>query len=90
MNVTEAKERSVPREDLLYNQSFIRELFEEYGDASEIKRHVKTSAKVYEIRTAIYFWRESHDSCFRTSDAMWSKLELFVNSEMTPNEVEAL
>jgi hypothetical protein len=50
------KEEQVDREDLLYDPVTLERLFEEYGPATEIKRHVKTRATVYEIRAATWYW----------------------------------
>lgn len=49
-------ERTVERDELLYNQNTITALYEEYGPESEIKRHVKTAATMYEIRAALKYW----------------------------------
>mgnify|MGYP000217450589 CR=1 FL=1 len=49
-------ERTIPRDELLYNQNTITALYEEYGPESEIKRHVKTGATMYEIRAALKYW----------------------------------
>lgn len=56
MNRDKIRERSIERDELLYNPTVLEGLFEEYGAESEIKRHVKTGATMYEIRAALKYW----------------------------------
>jgi len=46
-------EREIERDELLYNKPVIAGLYDEYGCESEIKKHVKTDATMYEIRAAL-------------------------------------
>lgn len=56
MRRQEEIDRHIDRDELLYNQNTITTLYEEYGCESAIKRHVKTSATMYEIRAALKYW----------------------------------
>jgi len=56
MDRNEIRERSVDRDELLYNPTVLEAMYHEYGAESEIKRYVKTTAAVYEIRAALDYW----------------------------------
>jgi len=56
MDRDQIRERSVDRDELLYNPTVLEAMFHEYGAESEIKRYVKTDAMVYEIRAALDYW----------------------------------
>jgi len=56
MDRNEIRERSVDRDELLYNPTVLEAMYHEYGAESEIKRYVKTAATVYEIRAALDYW----------------------------------
>ena len=66
----ETKDKSVPRDVLLYDEARLLDLRNEYGAETEIKLNVETSATLYEIRTAIRFWTDGQRS-HRTSDRIW-------------------
>jgi len=77
---------TVDKNRLLYDEDTlddVRDRCEETGiapKATEIKRAVKTTATVYEIRTALTFWfggRFTH----RESDRIWSNCEAFKSGE---------
>jgi len=48
--------------------------------ATEIKRAVKTTATVYEIRSALEYWFGNRKT-YRESDRIWSNCEAFDNNE---------
>jgi hypothetical protein len=54
--VRAAKREAVDREAALYDRETVERLVEEYGDATAIKRHVRTSAMVRELRAATWYW----------------------------------
>jgi hypothetical protein len=56
MDRNEIRERSVDRDELLYNPTVLEAMYHEYGAESEIKRYVKTDVMVYEIRAALDYW----------------------------------
>lgn len=79
---------TVEKNRLLYDKETLADVrtgLEESGippKATEIKQAVKTTATVYEIRTALTYWfggRMSH----RESDRIWSNCEAFDNGEWT-------
>lgn len=76
MNVESTKEVEIDRIELLYNEQRLADLEQQYGKATEIKRHVKTTAKVYEIRTALRYWNGER-ATHRTDDCTWYRLEAF-------------
>lgn len=80
---------TVSRLDLLYDSTTLRHYNEEYGPPTEIKRHVKTTAKVYEIRTALRYWFGGQAS-HRTSDAVWYRLRAHDEDGLPPTECEQL
>lgn len=55
MTRTDKKER-IERERILYDGLTVERIVDEYGPATEIKRNVKTTATVYEIRAATWYW----------------------------------
>lgn len=89
MNVTEAKHDEIERLDLLYNEQRIMALHEQYGDATEIKKHVKTTAVVYEIHTALRFWNDK-TATHRTNDCLWDRLQWFKNDDIGPEGADYL
>lgn len=75
------KERSVPRDVLLFDRARLGDLQERYGPETEIKKHVDTAAKLYEIRTALRYWfggRNDH----RTCDVVWNRCEAVKHGRM--------
>jgi len=66
----ETKDKSVPRDVLLYDEARLKNLMDTYGHETEIKVNIETSATLYEIRTAIRFWTDGQRS-HRTSDRIW-------------------
>lgn len=78
MNATDAKNEHVSRSELLFNKQRLLDIHEKYGDATEIKKHVKTTAFIYEIRTALRFWKGGR-ATHRTNDALWTRLEAYEN-----------
>jgi len=68
----ETKDKSVPRDVVLYDEARLMDLRNEYGAETEIKLNVETSATLYEIRTAIRFWTDGQRS-HRTSDRIWNR-----------------
>lgn len=89
MDPDECKQAEIERVELLYNESVLSHAREEYGRASGIKRAVKTSAKTYEIRTALRFW-EGNPPSYRTCDPLWRRLTLVRDEDMEPETVERL
>lgn len=82
----ESKMMDAPKNRLLYDEAYlddVRERLTEKGvppKATEIKHAVKTTAAIYEIRTALTFWfggRMSH----RESDRIWSNCNAFKQGE---------
>lgn len=87
----ETKIMDAPKNRLLYDEAYlddVRERLTEKGippKATEIKHAVKTSAAVYEIRTALTFWfggRMSH----RESDRILSDCQAFKKGEWALNQ----
>lgn len=89
MNTTEAKQETVSREELLYNEGRCLDLHDKYGDAHNIKKHVKTSAKIYEIRTALRYYLDGR-ATHRTSDAIWRRVRLVDRGEVSASEVSKI
>ena len=89
MKANELKNEELSREEVLYNEQRLLDLHEQYGDASEIKKHVDTPAFIYEIRTALRFWKGGRAN-HRTNDALWSRLEWFENNDISVEEVRRL
>lgn len=87
MNAKAVKNEKVSRTELLFNEQRLLDLHEKYGDETEIKKHVKTPAFIYEIRTALKFWKGER-ATHRTNDALWTRLEAFQNGhdEEAPEE----
>lgn len=89
MNATNAKNESASRTQIIYDEPYLMNLHEKYGDETEIKKHVDTSAVLYEIRTALRYWKGGK-ATHRTSDCVWTRLEMFEHNDVTPEEVEAV
>lgn len=68
----------VPRRDVLYDKDTLRQLNDKYGPESEIKRNVRTSATMYEIRTALRYWFGGEQT-HRTSSRIWNTCEAVDN-----------
>jgi len=64
----------VDKEDILFCEPRLMELSEKYGNAFDIKLNVKTTAHIYEIRTALRFWRDDRRT-HRESKTLWVRLE---------------
>lgn len=78
-------EHEIDTTDLLFDRNVALEMREQYGPATEIKKHVKTSAKVYEIRTALRYYEDGHQSC-RTCDATWYRVKSVHEDGLDPDE----
>lgn len=78
MNATDDITKTVSRDELLFNEQRLLDAHEQYGKATEIKAHLDTSAFVYEIRTALRFWKGERAN-HRTNDALWTRLEAYEN-----------
>lgn len=89
MNVNDAKHDTADRIELLYDKTTLMAIHDRYGDATEIKRHVKTAAKTYEIRTALAFYKEER-ATYRTNDCVWNRLEWVADNDARPERVERL
>lgn len=66
--VRTTKKERVGRERVLYDQETVERLADEYGPATEVKHNVKTTARVYEIRAAQWYWLQNK-GCPRRSRA---------------------
>jgi hypothetical protein len=64
--------KEVPRKQLLYDEARLETLVDEFGNAIEIKENVKTTAFIYEIRTAIEYWFGGQADR-RTSRGIWNR-----------------
>ncbi|WP_226041210.1 hypothetical protein [Natrinema sp. DC36] len=69
------KQIEISRDDLLYDGDRLLEMRDEFGPATEIKRHVQTTAMIYEIRTALKYW-SGESQTHRTCGAVWRRCEL--------------
>lgn len=84
----------VDRAELLYDKARLENLLDRFGQESSIKDNVKTSAKLYEIRTALRYWFGG-TADHRTSDRIWRRCKAvddgtmaLVDGELTyPDEV---
>lgn len=66
------KERSIDRDRLLYSTDVLEAARDDFGPATEIKHAVRTSAKIYEIRTALRYWFGGSND-HRTDDVVWNR-----------------
>lgn len=67
----------IDRNRLLFDPQTLERKMDEYGsNPLDIKLNVKTSAKQYEIRTAIRYWFGGQAS-HRTSDGVWGDCKAF-------------
>ena len=57
--------------------------------ATEIKHAVKTTATIYEIRTALEYWFGNRMT-YRESERIWSNCEAFDNGEWALDGVEVV
>lgn len=65
-----SERREVPKKQLLYDEAFLADIVDEHGNSVEIKQNIKTTAFIYEIRTAIEYWFGGQNS-HRESDLVW-------------------
>jgi hypothetical protein len=65
------KEREIPKNRLLYDAVTLREMEAQYRRPFDIKQHVKTSATVIEIKTALRYWNGGHHN-WQTSERVWN------------------
>jgi hypothetical protein len=68
--------KRIDRNELLFNPMVLDQMVERHGSPLNIKLNVQTTAKQYEIRTAIRYWfggKASH----RTSDGIWDDCKAF-------------
>jgi len=56
MRPDDYKQNEIPRRTLLYDKDVLESVYKDVGPESEIKRHVKTGATIYEIRSALKYW----------------------------------
>ena len=56
MRPDDYKQNEIPRRTLLYDEDVLESVYRDVGPESEIKRHVKTGATIYEIRSALKYW----------------------------------
>jgi len=56
MRPDDYKQNEIPRRTLLYDKDVLESVYRDVGPGSEIKRHVKTGATIYEIRSALKYW----------------------------------
>jgi len=56
MRPDDYKQNEIPRRTLLYDKDVLESVYRDVGPESEIKRHVKTGATIYEIRSALKYW----------------------------------
>lgn len=90
MNAEATKEVEIDRIELLYNEQRLADLEDQFGKSSEIKRHVKTSAKLYEIRTALRYWNGER-ATHRTCDCTWERLDAYASThDLSAEEADAL
>lgn len=89
MDIDETKQHELDRTELLFDEERILNLLEDYHCATEIKRHVKTTAKVYEIRTAIQYWIAGSPD-WRSCRATWTRLEMVDSGEVDAEEAMQL
>lgn len=83
------KEIEVDRLDVLYDPARLENLHERFAPETEIKRNVKTSAKTYEIRTALRYWFGGVQT-HRTSSVLWYRLHCYEHEGLEPEECEKL
>lgn len=69
-----SKDRSLGRQELLYDRERLRMVRDEYGPATEIKHAVDTPAFIYEIRTALRYWFGGNNN-HRANDEVWARCE---------------
>lgn len=76
------KEEAIHENRLLYDPEVLERVQEQYGNAFEIKANVDTTAKVYEIRTALRCW---FGGAFdhRTSQRIRDNVEAFKDGDWT-------
>lgn len=72
--------KSIEKNRLLYDPAILEELVDEHGTPANIKLAIKTTAKQYEIRTAMRYWFGGQVT-YRTSDRIWSNCEAVGNGE---------
>jgi len=82
-------DRCIDRRELLYNETTLSAMLDEYGRESEIKRFVKTSATVYEIRSALKYWFGLDDGEPRRISKRIVDACAAVDQGADPNEVNA-
>jgi hypothetical protein len=75
-----SKDETLDAERVLYDSECLGRLRDQYGNAFEIKANVDTTAKVYEIRTAIRCWFGGHMD-YRTSDRIETNIDAFKDGE---------
>lgn len=77
-----SKQMEVDRNALLYDSERLAQVMDETdtNTPAALKHAVKTTATIYEIRTALAYWKGDGQS-FRTSDRIWSNCEAFENGE---------
>lgn len=80
---------TIGRIDLLYDPQVLRNARDRYGPPTEIKANVDTTAKVYEIRTALRFWGGGQDGV-RTNTCVWRRLKWHDEEGIHPLECEQI
>lgn len=76
------KEETIHENRVLYDRECLERLHEQHGNAFEIKSAVDTTAKVYEIRTALRCWFGG-EMDYRTSDRIEGNVAAFKSGDWT-------
>ena len=84
--VRAVKQERVGKERVLYDKETVERLYEEYGPATEVKRNVKTDARVYEIRAAQWYWIQDK-GCPRRSRASNASAKVWKTAKAVDNEM---
>lgn len=80
---------TIDRIDLLYDPVVLEQARERHGEESAIKSNVETTAKTYEIRTALRYWFGGQDT-HRTNTAVWRRLRLHDEEGIPPEDAERI
>jgi len=83
--VRTTKKERIEKERVLYDEETVERLHEEYGPATEVKRNVKTTATVYEIRAAQWYW-VMNKGCPRRSRSANAAAHVWKTARAVDNE----
>jgi len=61
MRPADKKNDEYDRRKVLFDKPTVCALYDRYGGEGAIKKHVKTAAKVYEIRSALKYWIDVYE-----------------------------